>query len=46
MAGKSTVSPIRWVICITIPAGNYASTYVVVALDKMAKEMHEGKFYE
>ena len=28
MAGKSTVSPIRRVICITIPARSYASTYV------------------
>ncbi len=44
---RSTLSsPIRWVICIMIPAGSYASTYVVVALDKMAEAMHEGIFYE
>lgn len=46
MAGKSTVSPIRRVICITIPVGSYASTYLVVALDKMAEEMHKGILYE
>ena len=46
MAGKSTVSPTRWVIYITIPVGSYARTYVVVALDKMAEEMHKGILYE
>ena len=34
------------VICITIPAGSYASTYVVVALDKMAEEMQKEILYE
>lgn len=44
---RSTLSsPIRWVICTTIPTGSYARTYVVVALDKMAEEMHKGILYE
>lgn len=46
MVEKSIACQTRWVTSSMPPNASYVRTYVVLALDKMAEEMHKGIFYE